>query len=178
VPIFCDRIPKNYKRIFLLSSFFLSKNQKLVKKWTKEHEEIVLLIHKVLAEYSKNNHKNAKKALTSLNHLVIDHVTHENIEFYKLLKSKEGISMKNRKSTEEFVATFKEMRLDLMRFLTHHTKKETILDNDFFNTLNEVSDILRERIDFEEANLYSLLNVSRREENRKAKEWERMKQRY
>jgi hypothetical protein len=65
-----------------------------------------------------------------------------------------------------------------MRFLTHHTKKETILDNDFFNTLNEVSDILRERIDFEEANLYSLLNVSRREENRKAKEWERMKQRY
>lgn len=162
----------------MLSSLFLSKNQKLVQKWTQEHEKIVLLIHKVLAEYSKNNHKNAKKALISLNHLVVDHVTHENTEFYKLLKDKKQVSMKNRKATEEFVSTFTEMRLDLMRFLTHYTKKETTLDDDFFTTLNEVSDVLRERIDFEEANLYTLLNTSKSEERRKVKEWERMKQRY
>jgi len=163
------------KGVFLLSSLFLSKNQKLVRKWTTEHEEIVLLIHKVLGEYSKNNHKNAKRALISLNHLVIDHVTDENIEFYRLLKDKKRVSAKNRKSTEEFVSTFKDMRLDLMRFLTLYTKEKTILDDEFFDTLNEVADILRERIDFEEENLYTLLDISRKEEKRRDKVWEQIK---
>jgi hemerythrin-like domain-containing protein len=162
----------------LLSSLFLSKNQKLVKRWTKEHEEIIFLIHKVLAEYSKNNHKNAKRLLKSLNHLIVDHVTHENTEFYKLLKDEKRTSLNNRKATREFVDSFTGMRLDLMRFLTHYTKKETSLDDDFFTTLNEILDILKERIDFEEANLYTLLNTSRSEERRKAKEWEQMKRRY
>jgi len=169
---------KLIRRSSVFSTLFLSKNQKLVKKWTQEHEEIILGIHKVLAEYSKNNHKNAKKALVSLNHLIIDHITDENIEFYKLLKDEKRVSMKNRKYTEEFVSTFKEMRLDLMRFLTFYTKKETKLDDDFFNTLNEILDILSERIEFEEANLYTLLSTSKREERRKEKEWERMKSRY
>ena len=159
----------------MLSSLFLSKNQKLVRKWTAEHEEIVLLIHKVLGEYSKNNHHTAKRALISLNNLVIDHVTDENIEFYRLLKDKKRVSAKNRKSTEEFVATFKDMRLDLMRFLTLHTKEETILDDNFFDTLNEIADILRERIDFEEENLYTLLDISRTEERRRDKVWEQIK---
>ncbi|HIP51477.1 MAG TPA: hypothetical protein EYG94_05235 [Campylobacterales bacterium] len=159
----------------MFSSLFLSQNQKLVKKWTKEHEEIVRLIHNVLAEYSKNNHKNAKKELILLNHLVIDHVTDENIEFYKLLKDKKRVSMQNRKSMEEFVSTFKDMRLDLMKFLTHYTKKETRLDDKFFDTLNEVAEILRERIDFEEENLYVLLDVSRAEERKNENIWEQIK---
>jgi len=162
----------------LLSSLFLSKNQRLVKKWTKEHEEIILLTHKVLAEYSKNNHKKAKKALVELNYLVIDHVTDENIEFYKLLRDKNRVSMKNRQYTEEFVSTFKEMRLDLMRFLTHYTQKETLLDEEFFNTLNEIADVLQERINFEEENLYSLLSIHNKEEERRDKEWEKIKRRY
>jgi len=162
----------------LLSSLFLSKNQKLVKKWTKEHEEIILLTHKVLAEYSKNNHKKAKKSLIALNYLVIDHVTDENIEFYKLLRDENRVSIKNRQYTEEFVSTFKEMRLDLMRFLTHYTQKETLLDEEFFNTLNEIADVLQERIDFEEENLYSLLSIPKKEERRRDKEWEKIKRRY
>ena len=167
---------KNKKKgFFLLSSLFLSKNQKLVRKWTGEHEEIVLLIHKVLGEYSKNNHKNAKKALISLNHLVVDHVTDENIEFYKLLKDGNRISVKNRKATEEFVDTFKDMRLNLMKFLTLHTKEETVLDDKFFDSLNEVADVLSERIEFEENNLYSLLDISKSEERSKEKVWEHMR---
>ena len=162
----------------MLSSLFLSKNQKLVKKWTKEHEEIILLTHKVLAEYSKNNHKKAKKSLIALNYLVIDHVTDENIEFYKLLRDENRVSIKNRQYTEEFVSTFKEMRLDLMRFLTHYTQKETLLDEEFFNTLNEIADVLQERIDFEEENLYSLLSIPKKEERRRDKEWEKIKRRY
>ena len=160
----------------MLSSLFLSKNQKLVKKWTREHEEIVVLTNQVLAEYSKNKHKDAKKILIKLNNILVDHVTHENIEFYKLLKDETRVSINNRKATEEFVDTFKGMRLDLMKFLTHYTKKTTDLDDEFFDTLNGISDVLQERIDFEERNLYSLLSISKSEERRQAKEWEYLKQ--
>jgi len=159
----------------LLSSLFLSKNQKLVRKWKAEHEEIVLLVHKVLAEYAKNNHKAAKKALVQLNNIVVDHVTDENIEFFKILKDKERYSLKNREATEEFVSTFKETRLNLMRFLTHYTKKETPLDDEFFNTLNEIADVLKERIEFEEENLYALLDISRSEQKRRDQMWEEIK---
>jgi len=161
----------------LLSSLFLSKNQKLVRKWKAEHEEIVRLVHKVLAEYSKNKHRAAKKALVELNHIVVDHVTDENIEFFKLVKDKEGVSLKNREATEEFVSTFKETRLDLMKFLTHHTKKKTVLDDEFFNTLTEIADVLTKRIEFEEENLYYLLDVSKKEEKKRDKMWEQLKRR-
>jgi len=135
------------------------------------------LVHKVLAEYSKNNHKGAKKVLIELNNIVVDHVTDENIEFFKLVKDKEHVSLKNREATEEFVSTFKETRLDLMKFLTHYTKKKTVLDDDFFNTLNEIADVLSERIKFEEENLYALLDVSKKEEKKRDKMWEQLKRR-
>ena len=148
----------------MFSSLFLSKNQKLVKKWKKEHEKIVLLTHKVIAEYSKNNHKKAKKALVSLNNLVIDHVTDENIEFYKLLNDKDRLTSKNKKHTEEFIDTFKDVKMTLMQFLTKYTRKEVPLDDEFFNTLNKLAEVLTERIKFEESNLYTILDISKEEE--------------
>ena len=148
----------------MFSSLFLSKNQKLVKKWKKEHEKIVLLTHKVIAEYSKNNHKKAKKVLTSLNNLVIDHVTDENIEFYKLLNDKDRLTHKNKKHTEEFINTFKDVKMTLMQFLTKYTRDETPLDDNFFTTLNKLTEVLIERIKFEESNLYSILDISKEEE--------------
>lgn len=154
----------------MFSSLFLSKNQKLVKKWKKEHEKIVLLTHQVIAEYSKNNHKKAKKKLIALNNLVIDHVTDENIEFYKLLKDRKKFSSKNEKSIVEFVDTFKDTKMTLMQFLTKYTRASTVLDDDFFATLNELAEILVERIEFEEKNLYHLLDISKEEEK-----WEQIK---
>jgi len=148
----------------LFSSLFLSKNQKLVRKWKKEHEKIVLLTHKVIAEYSKNNHKKAKTTLISLNNLVIDHITDENIEFYKLLNDKDRLTSKNKKHTEEFIDTFKNIKMTLMQFLTKYTRKETPLDDEFFTTLNELAEVLIERIKFEETNLYSILDISKEEE--------------
>jgi len=148
----------------MFSSLFLSKNQKLVKKWKKEHEEIIILTHNVIAEYSKNNHKKAKKKLVSLNNLVIDHITNENIEFYKLLKDKKKFSLKNEKAIDEFTETFKDTKSTLMQFLTKNTRDSTILDDDFFATLNELAEVLVERIEFEEKNLYHLLDISKEEE--------------
>jgi len=154
----------------LFSSLFLSKNQKLVRKWKKDHEKIVLLTHKVIAEYSKNNHKKAKKTLVTLNNMVIDHITDENIEFYKLLNDKNRLTNKNKKHTEEFIDTFKETKMTLMQFLTKYTQKETPLDNEFFTTLNKLAEVLTERIKFEESNLYSILDISKEEEK-----WEHIK---
>ncbi len=142
----------------------------MVKKWKKEHEKIVLLTHEVIAEYSKNNHKKAKKALVSLNNLAIDHITNENIEFYKLLKDTHKVSVKNRQHIEEFVSTFKETKMELMHFLTKYSRDAVVLDDEFFKTLNELAEILIERINFEEKNLYNLLDVSKKEEK-----WEQLK---
>ena len=141
----------------MLNKLFLSKNQKLVKKWIKEHEDIVVLAHKVIGEYSKNNHDNAKKALKKLNNLAVDHVMNEDIEFYRLMKDQKRVTSKSEAMIREFTQTFKGTKMTLMSFLTKYTRDDVLLDEDFFTTFNELVAILGERIQFEEENLYSLL---------------------
>ena len=141
----------------MLSGLFLSKNQKLVKKWTKEHEDIVVLAHKVIGEYSKNNHDNARNALKELNNLAVDHVMNEDIEFYKLMKDQKRITTKSESMVREFTVTFKGTKMALMNFLTKYTQDDIVLDDEFFTTFNSLVGILGERIEFEENNLYSLL---------------------
>jgi len=153
---------------------FLTKNQKLVKKWTKEHEKIVSLTNMVIAEYSKNNHKKAKKLLIELNSLVVDHVTDENIEFFKLQRDTENkLSNKNTLLMNEFVKTFADVKKDLMKFLTKYTKKDTPLDDTFFDTLNKLAEILLERIKYEESKLYNVLKLSKEEQK-----WQKFKEGY
>ncbi len=154
----------NQKGFIMFSSLFLTKNQKMVRKWTKEHEKIVVLVHNVIAEYSKNNHKKAKKILINLNNIVIDHITDENIEFYRLIKDGNRLSYENQKNTEEFLETFKDTKQTLMVFLTKYTRKSVELDDEFFETLTTLADILMERIKYEESKLYSSLDISREEE--------------
>ena len=141
----------------MFSSLLLNKNQKLVNKWTKEHEQMVSLANKVLAEHAKNNPKKAKKLLKKLTDITVDHVTHENIEFFKLLRDEERVSVKSKKDTEAFVNTFKETKNSLIQFLAKYNKKGAILDDDFLNTLTQILDILSERIKYEEENLYQTL---------------------
>ena len=141
----------------MISGLFLSKNQKLVKKWTKEHEDIVVLAHKVIGEYSKNNHDNARNALKELNNLAVDHVMNEDIEFYKLMKDQKRVTTKSEAMVREFTNTFKGTKMALMNFLTKYTQDDIVLDEEFFNMFNNLVGILGERIEFEENNLYSLL---------------------
>ena len=136
---------------------FSSKNQKLVKKWQKEHERIVELAHKVIGEYSKNNYTAAKKALKELNTLAVDHVMNEDIEFYKLMRDEKRIDSKTEVLVDDFIKSFKQTKLALMSFLSKYSKDEIPLDEDFFKTFNEIVEVLAERIDFEEKNLYSKL---------------------
>ena len=136
---------------------FSSKNQKLVKKWQKEHEKIVELAHKVIGEYSKNNLKAAKKAVKELNSLAVDHVMNEDIEFYKLMRDEKRIDTKTEVLVDDFIKSFKQTKLTLMSFLSNYSKPDVPLDNEFFTTFNQLLEILGERIEFEEKNLYSKL---------------------
>ncbi len=136
---------------------FSSKNEKLVKKWHKEHEEIVELAHKVIGEYSKNNHDAAKKYLKKLNDLAVDHVMDEDIQLFKLTHDEKSIDPKTEVLVEDFIKSFKKTKLALMDFLSKYSRPETPLDDTFFQQFNDLVEVLGERINFEERNVYSRL---------------------
>ncbi|MEA3492629.1 MAG: hemerythrin domain-containing protein [Campylobacterota bacterium] len=135
-------------------SLFSSKSQKLVTKWKKEHEELVVLAHKVIAAYSKNDQPAAKKALKELNDLAVDHIMNEDIEFYRLLKDHKKMDDTTEHMMGDFVKTFKGTKITLMNFLTKYSRPDVELDEEFFKTFNSLVGVLGERIAFEENNLY------------------------
>ena len=143
----------------MLSTFFSSKNQKLVKKWRKEHEAIVVLAHKVIAAYSLNNHEQTRKELIKLNKVAVQHLMLEDIELYKILKSTKNADEKVDKLIVEFKNTFRTTKLTLMDFLTKYTRKSCVYDDEFFKTFNQLVAVLSDRIDFEEKNLYSTMDI-------------------
>jgi len=136
---------------------FSSKNEKLVKKWHKEHEEIVELAHKIIGEYSKNNHEKAKQYLKELNDLAVDHVMDEDIQLFKLTHQEESIDRETEVLVQNFVQSFKKTKLALMDFLSKYSRPEVPLDETFFTQFNELVDVLGDRINFEERNVYSRL---------------------
>ena len=142
----------------MFSSLFSSKNQKLVKKWVKEHEQIVVLAHKVIAEYSLNNHTGAKKYLVQLNKIAVNHLMIEDIELYKLLREDKQTDEKTERLIVEFKESFRKVKIALMEFLTKYSKSEVVLDEEFFKSFNDIVGVLAQRIDFEEKNLYTVLD--------------------
>ncbi len=144
----------------MFSSLFSSKNQKLVKQWHKEHEQIVVLAHKVISEYSTHNLKAAKKELIKLNKLTVRHLMEEDIELYRLLRDQGRMDAETKRLIKEFKNTFHGTKTALMDFLTKYTHKDIELDDSFFNTFNELVGVLGERIAFEEENLYNKLDTN------------------
>jgi hypothetical protein len=140
-------------------SFFSSANQKLVKKWKQEHEQIVVLAHKVIAEYSTNNFDATKKALVELNKITVNHLMVEDIELHKLSKDLKRIDSETEIAVNEFKESFRGTKTALMSFLTKYTRQDVPLDDEFFTTFNGLVEVLAERIAFEEKNLYSKMDV-------------------
>ncbi len=143
----------------MLSDLFLSKNKKLVKKWKGEHEKMVELAHKVIAEYVKNNHNAAKANLRALGNVAADHLTNEDVEFYKLTKDPARNDEETKLQVAEFQNSFKNVKHTLMKFLAKHGKDDAVLDEEFFDTFNAIVDILGERIEFEESKLYFRMSL-------------------
>jgi len=138
---------------------FESKNKKLVKKWKKEHENLVILGQKVIAEYVKNNHDEAKQQLKKFVDQAMDHLTSEDIEFFKMLND-EDKDPRTEELIDEFQRTFKDTKITLMKFLAKYVRPEVELDDEFFDTFQKIMEILAKRIKFEENNLYFRLSLS------------------
>ncbi len=137
--------------------FFASKNQKLVKKWHKEHEEIVVVAHKIIGAYSMNNQAEAKKYLKQLDKLVVGHVMDEDIELFRLTHNNEKIDPETEKLVKDFIQSFKETKLALIDFLSRYTKEDVQLDETFIKQFNNIVETVVSRIEFEEKNVYSKL---------------------
>jgi len=143
----------------MLSDLFLTKNQKLVKRWKREHEEMIALSHAVVAAYVKNNHSDAKAKLRSLGAVAADHLTSEDMEFYRLLKDPERNDAVTKQQIIEFQESFKDIKQGLMKFLAKYSRDEEPLNEVFFDTFSNVLDMLEERIAFEEEKLYFRMSL-------------------
>ena len=141
-------------------SLFLSKNQKLVRNWKREHKQIVKLATKVITVYTNSNHDKAKKALNELRLVTLNHLMTEDIEFFKLLKDHESIDRETEKFVNEFKETFYDTKSVLRHFLKDYTHDDAVLDDNFFESFNGLVGVLSQRIAFEEKNLYNRLSAN------------------
>ena len=144
----------------LFLSLFLSKHQKMVKRWREEHVQIVKQAKRVIAEYSKHNRDQAKEELRKLSEFVIDHILDEDVELYQLLILTDGIDPKVKHEITAFQESFKATKSALMSFLIRYTHEKAVLDDAFFAMFNDVVAKVLERIEFEEKNLYALLHTT------------------
>jgi hypothetical protein len=135
---------------------FDSKTQKLVKKWKKEHQQLVELAGSVIHEYTVHNQKEAKKSLSKLSGLASSHFMNEDLEFFKLLRDGK-LDNETAKSVKDFTEGFKKVKIELMSFFTNYSKPDVPLDDEFFKHFNEIIDAVGQRIAYEEGNLYELM---------------------
>jgi len=141
----------------MFESLFASKNKKLVLTWSKEHEKIVVLSHKILAEYSLDDVSSIRKHLLELRALVINHLMVEDIEFHKLLNDEKRVTDEIAKSVHDFVDSFHETKTVLRDFLRQYVQEDALYNEKFFTTFNSLVEALGQRIEYEETHLYNLL---------------------
>jgi hypothetical protein len=89
----------------------------------------------------------------------MDHLTSEDTEFYKILKDPESDKI-TVELVVDFEKTFKDTKTTLMKFLAKYVRDENRLDDEFFDTFSKIMDILENRIEYEENNLYFRLSLS------------------
>jgi len=143
----------------MFGSLFESKNKKLVHKWEEEHKEIVKLATEVIEFYEKEEYDAAKEALQKLNVLAVDHVMDEDLKLFNLMKEESNeLDEKTQSLVSDFITGFRHTKVALMNFLAKYASPEVPLNQEFYRTFKELTDILAQRITFEESNLYSRLD--------------------
>jgi len=141
-------------------SLFESKNKKLVKKWKKEHEQLVILANNVLGAYVKGDESETRRQLKKFVDLAVNHLGDEDVQLYKILHDPSRKDEGTEKHIEQYYKSFKDTKSTLMRFLSKYVRPETKLDDEFFDTFEQIAQVLRDRIDYEEHNLYFRLSLS------------------
>lgn len=137
------------------SSLFGSKHKKMVKQWKLEHEQIAKKATRVLELCNQNDYKSAKKEFIALNDLATNHLVEEDMELYKVLKDNKALE----KDVNKFKESFLDIKVALIKFLTHYSNPNVALDAEFEKQLRGILGVLGERIDFEETNLYKKIEI-------------------
>jgi len=139
--------------------WFDSKNQKVVKRWEREHVELVELATKVIEAYSKGDEKKVRTVLKELSGKTAHHLMSEDLEFFKMMKDQKRMTAKTEALIKEFKESFSGVKVALMSFLKNYAEEGSTIDDKFFTEFNAIVDVLGERIKFEEDNLYIMLHV-------------------
>nr|WP_042203894.1 hemerythrin domain-containing protein [Nitratifractor salsuginis] len=132
----------------------------MVKQWKKEHEELVILGEKVIGEYVKNNQEATKRYLKKFVDMAVDHLGSEDIEMFKMLRDTDMNDKKVEELIFQFQNSFKDTKMTLMKFLAKYVRDDAQFDEEFFDTFQNILEILKERINYEEDNLYLYLSLS------------------
>ncbi len=135
-----------------------NKKSKNVKQWEKEHRQLENLAGAIIGAYDKGDVKETRKQLGKLKDVALNHLMNEDLTFYEM-KRKVGNKDKDVFSAmAEFETSFREVKLVLIKFLDHYSNPEVDLDEEFKTTFDVIVGVLVERIQFEESNLYVLLD--------------------
>jgi len=138
----------------------LAHNSKKVKKWQAEHKALATLAVKTVTYYENNDLKKAKKELGRLQSVALNHLMDEDVTFSELFKKAESTNTDQVivDAMKEFRKSFIDVKKVLIHFFIHYTDPNVALDDTFITKLKGIIDALVQRIEFEETNLYVLIN--------------------
>ena len=138
----------------------LAHNSKKVKKWQAEHKAMATHAVKTVELYEKNDLKKAKKQLIKLQSVALNHLMDEDVTFSELFKKAENTNTDKHilEAIKEFRKSFIDTKKVLIHFFIHYTDPNVELDAVFIEKLKGIIDALVQRIEFEETNLYVMIN--------------------
>ena len=138
----------------------LMHNKGKVKKWEGEHKALAKEAMEVVRFYDNNDMSKAKKHLIKLQNLALNHLMDEDVTFFELFKKADDSETDKQimASIKEFRSTFIDTKKALIHFFIHYTDKSTVLDANFKEQLDGIIAALVQRIEFEEKNLYTMIN--------------------
>ena len=136
----------------------LTKNSKKVRRWKAEHQSLAKYAIKVVEAYDKNEKKKARKHLDKLQGLALNHLMDEDVTFYELCKNAKSKDERILCAMKEFRRSFTDTKRVLFHFFIFYTNPSNDLDSLFRQKLDAIIGALVKRIEFEENNLYSLID--------------------
>ena len=138
----------------------IAHNSKKVKKWQAEHKALATHAVKTVQYYENNELKKAKKQLIKLQSVALNHLMDEDVTFSELFKKADKTYTDQHivESMKEFRRSFIDIKKVLIHFFIHYTDPSVELDSTFIEKLKGIIDALVQRIEFEEKNLYILID--------------------
>ena len=135
----------------------LTYNKKLVIKWKKEHRVLLTHAKEIISIFKENKDTLLKEELENFYTLATEHLVSEDLEFFKLSMLEDSLDQELTINIEDFIETFEETKYALMQFLTKYTLPNAVYDKEFIKTFQKLATALKDRMSYEERNLYKVL---------------------